>query len=59
MPRRYTSTLGIDLREIIRLAGRRGEQRRRAGGFYVQPTIFEGDNKMRIFQEEIFGPWCR
>ncbi|WP_247040801.1 acetaldehyde dehydrogenase ExaC [Arthrobacter rhizosphaerae] len=27
-----------------------------AGGFYVQPTIFEGDNKMRIFQEEIFGP---
>ncbi len=27
-----------------------------AGGFYVQPTVFEGDNKMRIFQEEIFGP---
>lgn len=27
-----------------------------AGGFYVQPTIFEGHNKMRIFQEEIFGP---
>ncbi|WP_405532494.1 aldehyde dehydrogenase [Streptomyces avidinii] len=27
-----------------------------AGGFYVQPTIFEGDNRMRIFQEEIFGP---
>jgi aldehyde dehydrogenase len=26
------------------------------GGFYVQPTIFEGDNRMRIFQEEIFGP---
>lgn len=25
-------------------------------GFYVQPTIFEGHNKMRIFQEEIFGP---
>lgn len=25
-------------------------------GFYVQPTIFEGNNKMRIFQEEIFGP---
>nr|WP_225751188.1 aldehyde dehydrogenase family protein [Pseudoclavibacter sp. Marseille-Q3772] len=25
-------------------------------GFYVQPTIFEGDNSMRIFQEEIFGP---
>ena len=27
-----------------------------AGGFYVQPTIFSGNNKMRIFQEEIFGP---
>jgi aldehyde dehydrogenase len=25
-------------------------------GYYVQPTIFEGHNKMRIFQEEIFGP---
>ena len=27
-----------------------------AGGYYMQPTIFEGHNKMRIFQEEIFGP---
>ena len=27
-----------------------------SGGFYVQPTIFEGTNDMRIFQEEIFGP---
>ncbi|OBG04600.1 aldehyde dehydrogenase family protein, partial [Mycolicibacter sinensis] len=27
-----------------------------SGGFYVQPTIFGGHNKMRIFQEEIFGP---
>ena len=27
-----------------------------SGGYYVQPTIFEGDNSMRIFQEEIFGP---
>jgi aldehyde dehydrogenase len=27
-----------------------------AGGYYVQPTIFQGHNKMRIFQEEIFGP---
>ena len=26
------------------------------GGFYVQPTLFKGHNKMRIFQEEIFGP---
>jgi aldehyde dehydrogenase len=27
-----------------------------AEGYYVQPTIFEGQNRMRIFQEEIFGP---
>ncbi|KIP51805.1 aldehyde dehydrogenase [Leucobacter komagatae] len=27
-----------------------------AGGYYIQPTIFRGDNSMRIFQEEIFGP---
>ncbi|MGD6816424.1 acetaldehyde dehydrogenase ExaC [Metabacillus sp. 84] len=27
-----------------------------ADGYYVQPTIFEGKNNMRIFQEEIFGP---
>lgn len=27
-----------------------------AKGYYVKPTIFQGHNKMRIFQEEIFGP---
>ena len=27
-----------------------------AGGYYVQPTVFRGHNKMRLFQEEIFGP---
>ena len=27
-----------------------------ANGYYVQPTVFEGSNRMRIFQEEIFGP---
>src|SRR6476646_3442075 len=26
------------------------------GGFYMAPTIFTGNNKMRVFQEEIFGP---
>ncbi len=25
-------------------------------GYYVKPTVFEGRNSMRIFQEEIFGP---
>ena len=37
-----------------------GEQAQLAGdlegGYYVQPTLFKGHNKMRIFQEEIFGP---
>ena len=27
-----------------------------AGGYYVKPTVFRGHNKMRVFQEEIFGP---
>ena len=27
-----------------------------SSGYYVEPTIFEGSNSMRIFQEEIFGP---
>jgi len=27
-----------------------------SGGYYVEPTLFRGHNKMRLFQEEIFGP---
>ena len=27
-----------------------------ADGYYIEPTVFKGTNKMRIFQEEIFGP---
>jgi aldehyde dehydrogenase len=27
-----------------------------ADGYYVEPTVFKGNNRMRIFQEEIFGP---
>ncbi|MCB0968551.1 MAG: aldehyde dehydrogenase family protein, partial [Ilumatobacter sp.] len=41
----------------VRLGGERvtlpGEL---GGGYYVAPTIFEGHNAMRVFQEEIFGP---
>lgn len=37
-----------------------GEQNNLGGefenGYYVKPTVFKGHNKMRIFQEEIFGP---
>jgi aldehyde dehydrogenase len=36
--------------ERLRLEGELAE------GYYVKPTIFEGSNRMRIFQEEIFGP---
>lgn len=40
------------------LAG--GEQMKLEGdladGYYVKPTVFKGHNKMRVFQEEIFGP---
>ncbi|NAW14338.1 aldehyde dehydrogenase family protein, partial [Halomonas icarae] len=25
-------------------------------GFYIEPTLLKGHNKMRVFQEEIFGP---
>ena len=32
------------------LAGEHGE------GYYIQPTVMKGNNSMRIFQEEIFGP---
>ncbi|MCX7190048.1 MAG: aldehyde dehydrogenase family protein, partial [Methylotenera sp.] len=27
-----------------------------AEGYYIQPTLLKGNNKMRVFQEEIFGP---
>jgi aldehyde dehydrogenase len=27
-----------------------------AGGYYFEPTVLKGNNKMRVFQEEIFGP---
>jgi aldehyde dehydrogenase len=27
-----------------------------AGGYYIEPTLFKGNNNMRIFREEIFGP---
>ena len=34
-----------------------GEARHDVGqGFYIEPTIFKGNNSMKIFQEEIFGP---
>lgn len=54
----------LDYIDIGRREGadcRIGGERLRLGGeldagFFVQPTVFVGDNSMRIFQEEIFGP---
>ena len=41
----------------VRTGGKRAQlEGELAGGYYVEPTVFEGDNSMRIFQEEIFGP---
>src|SRR5260370_22071148 len=41
----------------VLIGGKRSEQAGDlAEGFYIEPTVFKGHNKMRIFQEEIFGP---
>ena len=37
-------------------AGGDGQAGLPEGGYYIQPTVFRGDNSMRVFQEEIFGP---
>jgi aldehyde dehydrogenase len=42
--------------EVVTGGGRANLGGDLAGGYYVQPTVFKGHNKMRIFQEEIFGP---
>jgi aldehyde dehydrogenase len=41
-----------------RAADRRqgGNSKALATGYYIQPTLLKGNNKMRVFQEEIFGP---
>ncbi|MDR0269356.1 aldehyde dehydrogenase [Paenibacillus sp.] len=36
--------------------GRASLARELADGYYIQPTVLQGNNSMRIFQEEIFGP---
>jgi aldehyde dehydrogenase len=49
--------IGRDEGAQVLTGGKRGElPGDLAGGFYVEPTIFKGHNKMRVFQEEIFGP---
>jgi aldehyde dehydrogenase len=38
------------------IGGEALDSEKHPNGFYIKPTIFKGHNKMRIFQEEIFGP---
>ncbi|MEL7164591.1 MAG: aldehyde dehydrogenase [Pseudomonadota bacterium] len=42
--------------EVLTGGGKRDMPGDMAGGYYIQPTILKGHNKMRVFQEEIFGP---
>ncbi|MEM7219843.1 MAG: aldehyde dehydrogenase [Pseudomonadota bacterium] len=49
--------LGRDEGAEVLAGGKRAElDGELAGGFYIEPTVFKGENGMRIFQEEIFGP---
>ena len=38
------------------IGGEALESEKHPGGYYIKPTVFKGHNKMRVFQEEIFGP---
>src|SRR5210317_2264055 len=40
----------------VLIGGDSGSVEQYPNGYYVQPTVFKGHNKMRVFQEEIFGP---
>jgi aldehyde dehydrogenase len=42
--------------ELLTGGGRPAVEAALADGFYIEPTVFRGHNKMRLFQEEIFGP---
>jgi len=42
--------------EVLAGGERASHEGEMAGGYYVRPTVFKGDNRMRVFQEEIFGP---
>ena len=49
--------IGINEGAEVLIGGHRPTvEPRLAGGYYFQPTVLRGDNRMRVFQEEIFGP---
>ncbi len=40
----------------VLIGGEAGSVEQYPNGYYIQPTVFKGNNRMRVFQEEIFGP---
>ncbi|HET6593280.1 MAG TPA: aldehyde dehydrogenase family protein [Xanthomonadales bacterium] len=40
----------------VLIGGEAGSVDKYPNGYYIQPTVFKGHNRMRVFQEEIFGP---
>ncbi|NNN00725.1 MAG: aldehyde dehydrogenase family protein [Acidimicrobiaceae bacterium] len=48
--------IGVDEGAEVLVGGHQRSVEGLEDGYYVEPTIFKGHNKMRIFQEEIFGP---
>jgi len=40
----------------VLIGGEAGAVEQYPNGYYIQPTVFKGHNRMRVFQEEIFGP---
>jgi aldehyde dehydrogenase len=49
--------IGRDEGAEVLIGGQRPDLNGRlAGGYYFEPTVLKGHNKMRVFQEEIFGP---
>ena len=49
--------IGVDEGAELLIGGHRPELNGGLdGGYYFEPTVLKGHNKMRVFQEEIFGP---
>ena len=49
--------IGLDEGAELLIGGKRNDlEGELAGGYYFEPTVLKGHNKMRVFQEEIFGP---
>ena len=49
-------TIGVEEGAEVLTGGKAAKIEGLENGFYIEPTILKGHNKMRVFQEEIFGP---